>query len=152
MQGSRKTAIKGVILGLCLTMIAGCTALYRNHGYVPSDEDLAAITVGVGTRATVEEVIGAPSTSGAMNDGDYYYVRSRVRHFAYQEPEVVERQVLAISFTQAGVVQNIERFSLEDGKIVPLSRRVTETTITNKGFLCQLLGSIGRFSAGDFLG
>lgn len=152
MQGSRKTAIKGVILGLCLTMIAGCTALYRNHGYVPSDEDLAAITVGVDTRATVEEVIGAPSTSGAMNDGDYYYVRSRVRHFAYQEPEVVERQVLAISFTQAGVVQNIERFSLEDGKIVPLSRRVTETTITNKGFLRQLLGSIGRFSAGDFLG
>ena len=61
------------------------------------------------------------------------------------KPEVVERQVLAISFDDADTVANIERFSLADGNIVPLSRRVTDSSVLNNGLLRQLLGNIGNF-------
>ena len=130
--------------------LAGCSATYQNHGYVPPEEDLMQLAPGVDTRSTVDDVIGAPSASGMLSEGDYYYVRSRVRHYGMFEPEVIERQVLAISFDGQGVVSNIERFDLRDGNVVPLSRRVTDSTVQGKGFLRQMLGNIGNVNPADF--
>lgn len=136
---------------LCVLAIAGCTTMYRNHGYVPSEEDLAQITVGVDTRDSVTEAVGTPSSGGVLNESGFYYVQSRVRHYAYQRPRVVEREVLAISFDSAGVVKNIERFGLEDGQVVPLARRVTDNSVGGNGFLRQLLTNLGNFSPGELL-
>lgn len=136
---------------LCVLVVAGCTSVYRNHGYVPKEEELSEIVVGVDTRDTVAETVGSPSAGGVLDSSGYYYVQSRVRHFAYRRPEVVSREVLAITFDNAGVVRNIERFGLEDGQVVPLTRRVTETAATDNGFLRQLLRNLGNFAAGDIL-
>ena len=136
---------------VAILAVAGCSASYRNHGYIPPEEELSGIIVGIDSRDSVVETVGAPSTTGATNEGAYYYVRSRVKHFAYQVPEVVEREVVAISFDARGVVSNIERFGLEDGQVVPLSRRVTDSSVADKGFLRQLLGNLGNVAAGDFL-
>ncbi len=133
-----------------MTGLAGCTALYENHGYVPPDEDLQQLVAGVDTRATVDDVIGAPSTTGLLGGGDYYYVRSRLKTFGMLRPEVVDRQVLAISFDQQGVVANIERFGLRDGRTVPLSRRVTDNSVEDKGFLQQIMGNLGKLNPTDF--
>lgn len=126
----------------CLIVVTACSATYKNHGYVPLDEDLQNLVVGVDTRATVDDSVGPPSLSGMLGDGNYYYVRSRVREYGMFRPEVVERQVLAISFNEDNTIANIERFGLEDGNIVPLSRRVTDSSVLSNGFLRQLLGNI----------
>lgn len=136
---------------ICTIAIAGCTTLYRSHGYVPSEEDLTQITVGVDSRETVADVVGAPSASGVLNATGFYYVESRVRHFAYRRPEVVEREVLAITFDSNGIVRNIERFGLQDGKVIELQKRVTDNAGESGTFLRQLLNNLGNFSAGDFL-
>ena len=127
---------------VCLT-VGACTPTYKNHGYIPPQEDLDAIIVGVDTRASVEETVGPPSSGGVLNDGGYYYVRSRLWTFGPTAPKEIERQLVAISFDSAGVVNNIERFRLEDGQVVPLTRRVTDTAVSNKSFLRQLIGNIG---------
>jgi outer membrane protein assembly factor BamE (lipoprotein component of BamABCDE complex) len=123
-----------------------CSSVYRNHGYAPTEEDLAAITVGVDTRDTVAETIGAPSSSGVLTDSGYYYVASRFRYYGPREPQVVDRQLVAISFDTAGVVRNIERYGLQDGRAVALQRRVTDSNVADKSFLRQLLGNLGRFN------
>ncbi|WP_120501541.1 outer membrane protein assembly factor BamE [Roseovarius sp. EL26] len=146
----KKRFLSGVgVFGL--VAMTACTAQYSNHGYVPPQEDLAELVVGVDSRATVDDVIGAPSTAGVRSGGDYYYIRSRIRKYGVKAPEVVERQVLAISFDEADQIKNIERFSLADGNIVPLARRVTETSVHGQGFLKQLLGNIGNFDPSQFL-
>ena len=134
---------------LCFLFTAACSATYRNHGYVPSENDLAELVVGVDSRATVDDVIGAPSASGVLSGGDYYYIRSRFRTFGMFKPEVIERQVLAISFDESDTIRNIERFSLADGNIVPLTRRVTDSSVVSNGFLRQLLGNIGVIDPGE---
>ncbi|MBK0326782.1 outer membrane protein assembly factor BamE [Rhodobacteraceae bacterium F11138] len=131
--------------------LAACTKIYRDHGYVPTEEALAEVTVGVDTRDSVNETIGAPSISGVLNDSGYYYVSTRMRHYGATEPRVVERQLVAISFSQSGVVENVERYSLQDGRTIALNRRVTESSVNNKTFLRQLLGNIGNFNPGDAL-
>ena len=146
---SLKTACMAIVLAL-MTALAGCTALYQNHGYVPPDEDLLQLVPGVDTRTTVDDVIGAPSVAGVLSGGDYYYVRSRVKTYGMRRPEVVDRQVLAISFDTRDVIANIERFDLQDGRAVPISRRVTDSSVEGKGFLKSIMGNFGNINPGEF--
>jgi len=147
-----RAGIKWAALAVALTALSACAAAYRNHGYIPSEEELSEIVVGVDTRTSVEEGVGIPSSSGVLNDDGYYYVRTRVRTYAYREPEVVSRQLVAISFNSSGVVTNIERYALEDGRPVVLSRRVTSSSTEGKTFLRQLMGNIGQIGTGGFGG
>jgi len=146
------TRMRTGLLIAVLVASAACTPQFRNHGYIPPEEDLSQIVVGIDTRDTVADIVGEPSTAGVWNDSGYYYVRSRVRTVAYKRPEAIERQLLAISFDTAGVVTNVERFGLEDGRVVPISRRITTSNTADIGFIRRLLGNIGNFNAGDFLG
>lgn len=140
-----------VVLAMAVAALAACTPVYRNHGYVPTDDELALIEVGKDTRDSVALVIGRPSASGLLNDVGWYYVQSHWKHNGAFAPREEERQVVAITFTEAGVVENIERFGLEQGRIVPLSRRVTRPNIKGVGLLRQLFGNIGGLSTDKLL-
>lgn len=135
---------------LMLVVLTACTAQYRTHGYVPLEEDLLQIVPGVDTRGTVEDLVGVPSTSGTLNESGFYYIESEVRTFAWRRPEVVDREVLAITFDQAGVVENIERYGLQDGQVVPLARRITRSGDGDISFVRKLFGNIGGINAGEF--
>lgn len=145
------SGIKRAVIIVCLLALAACTAIYRNHGYIPRDEDLAKVVVGESTPETVGRDVGRPSSTGLLTGGAWYYVGSRFRLYAGRAPQEVDRQVVAISFNDKGVVENVERFGLEKGEVVVLSRRVTESGVKGVGFLRQLLGNIGNFTAGQFL-
>ncbi|HEX9859181.1 MAG TPA: outer membrane protein assembly factor BamE [Paracoccaceae bacterium] len=133
--------------GLCLLTVAACAPVFRNHGYAPTDIELEQIQVGTDTRETVAELVGRPSAAGLLNDMGWYYVQSRWRHFGAREPQEIDRQVVAITFTEAGLVENVERFGLEQGRVVPLSRRVTDSNIKGVSFIRQLFGSLGQLRA-----
>lgn len=150
-RGVLRGVTKAIAISALTLTIAGCTERIRNHGYVPSTDDLSQITVGVDTRATVEEVLGAPSTGGVLNDGGYYYVRTQMRHYAALEPKVVNREIVAVSFDSKGVVTNIETYGLEDGRPVVLSRRVTSDQTKGRSIIQQLFGSLGNVSAENLL-
>jgi outer membrane protein assembly factor BamE (lipoprotein component of BamABCDE complex) len=139
--------VRWVIAGLVLVLTVACSPIVRNHGYVPSDEELALVEVGTDTRETVAEKVGAPTASGLLNDVGWYYVQSRFRTYGPREPREIDRQVVAITFAEDGVVANVERFGLEDGQVVPLSRRVTETNIRGVSLIRQLLGNLGNLRA-----
>jgi len=131
--------------------LIGCAATFTNHGYAPTDDELENIIVGVDTRNSVEETIGRPSSTGVLKEGGWFYISSRVRYFAYKEAEVIDRQLVAVSFNKRGTVTNIERFTLEDGRVVALTRRVTDTGIKGVSFIGQMLGNIGRVNLSDQL-
>ncbi|MFT6674772.1 MAG: outer membrane protein assembly factor BamE (lipoprotein component of BamABCDE complex) [Sulfitobacter sp.] len=142
-------AIQGVCFGLIVSLGA-CTAKYNNHGYIPPQEDLDQITIGVDTRDSVAQKVGTPASAGLLTNSGYYYVRSRQRSIGPLATREIDRQVLAISFSEKGIVQNVERFGLEKGQVVPLERRVTSSAVSNKTFLRQLLGNIGRIAPSGF--
>ena len=139
-----------IALGAAL-FTASCSPVYRNHGYIPTDEDLALVAVGTSTREDVATAVGRPASSGLLEGGDWYYVGSRWRYFGARAPQEIDRQVVAVTFNEAGVVDNVERFGLEDGRVVVLSRRVTKSSVRSLGLIRQLMGSLGRVSAGQIL-
>lgn len=148
---NRMRPIRWAMVGLAMALMVGCTPLYRNHGYVPTDDELALIEVGVDTRESVAQKVGRPSTSGLLNDVGWYYVQSRWQTLGPREPREIDRQVVAISFTPEGQVTDVGRFGLENGQVISLSRRVTETNVQGAGFIRQLLGNIGGLRADQIL-
>ena len=50
-----------------------------------------------------------------------------------------------------GIVENVERFGIQDGQIVALSRRVTDSNTTGVSFIQQLFGSLGNFNPATLL-
>ena len=149
---SRLSAAMRLGLGiLAVVFIASCTNQDRKHGYVPDEADLEQIIVGVDTVDTVADLVGRPSTSGVLSDSGWYYVESKFRQYGPRENKEIDRTVVAISFDSDGVVENIERFGLEDGRVVAISRRVTDSNIKGISFLRQLFGNIGNFAAEQFV-
>ena len=145
---------KGLIramVGLTLGLTVACTPLYRNQGYVPTEDELALIEVGTDTRETIATKIGRPSASGLLNDVGWYYVQSRYKTIGPRAPKEIDRQVVAVSFTEDGIVQDVGRYGLEDGQVIALSRRVTDDGIQGISIIRQLLGNIGRLNADQIL-
>lgn len=143
----RQGRLRPLVALAVVMLLVSCSASYRTHGYVPPDYELSEITVGRDTRESVAEAIGHPRTDGLTGDGSWYYVQSRYRHWAYQAPKEVEREILVITFNRAGVVSNVERFGMEDGRVIVLERRVTETAGGDISFIQQLMGNAARPNA-----
>lgn len=148
MNLARRLTPLALLLALVLT---ACTPIYRNHGYVPDDATLASVAVGQTTRDELPSLIGSPSAEGVLTGSAWFYVRSRFSQFGPYASEEIRREVVAISFSDAGTVSNVERFGLERGRIVVLSRRVTDQGVTAAGALRQILGNFGRFRADQLL-
>ena len=145
-SGIRRAAILAVLI-----VLAACTTIYRNHGYIPNKEDVAKVTVGESTQAEVARDVGRPTSTGLLTGGAWYYVGSKFRHYGARAPKEVERQVMVISFDDKGVVENVEYFGLERGEVVVISRRVTRSSVKGLGIVRQLLSNVGNFSASQFI-
>ena len=140
-----------ILAFVALLGLAACAPVYRNHGYVPPETDLAQVVVGQTTQADLEGMIGKPTAQGLLAGSGWYYVGSRWQFYGMREPREVDRQVVAVSFDESGTVTNVERFGLDRGRVVVLSRRVTDTGITEISLIGQLLGNLGNFQAGDII-
>ncbi len=144
--------LRTVLLLVSLFVLSACAAkLNDSHGYVPDDALLSEVKVGVDTQDTVARLLGRPGTEGIIDDLGWYYVKSDYETFLWRAPVEIDRQVVAVSFNEGGIVENIERFGLEQGRVVVLSRRVTTSNTRGIGFLRQLFSNLGNFDAGEFL-
>lgn len=156
--GGAKAVLGGVFgsvsraLAVIFVVVAvACTPIYSNHGYVPDDKDLADIQTGVDTRDTVAGFLGRPSAEGLLGDKQWFYVQSRWKTYGARAPQEIDRQVVSITFDDAGRVSNIERFGLDKGQVVAISRRITTEPIKGRSALAQIFSSVGRIDPSKFL-
>ncbi len=138
---------QAMMAGVLALSLAACSPVYINHGYVPVEEDLAQISVGKTSRDEVQALLGRPASHGVLEGSGLYYVGSRWVRRGALAPKEIDRQVVAISFDAGGRVANIERFGLENGKVVVLSQRVTDSGIKGVSAVRQILSGFGKLSA-----
>ena len=148
-KGDMKKFLVMPLLGASL-LVAGCVPKVDVHGYVPVAEDIASLSVG-DTQESVRARLGEPTTRGLEGANAWYYISSKVRQVAFFAPREVERQIVAITFTGNRVAM-IQRYGLEDGRLIDLDRNVTVTDGRTLTFFEQFLGNVGNFSAESFLG
>lgn len=132
--------------------IVACAPINRYHGFIPPAEELATLQIGATTKEQAVALFGPPVADRSWVDNTIYYASSHFEQFGPFAPVEVDRQVLALSFDSADRLRNVARYTLEDGRVVTLERRVTDDGIADVTFLGQLLGSFGRVDAGALLG
>ena len=145
----RKNWLRGAATGLVMSGLLACAPVIDNRGYVFDESLLPQLVVGTTSEADIITIMGSPSTVSTLNGGAYYYISSRFITEAYREPRETERRVLAIFLDEDKKIRDLGFYTLEDGNIVTIVARTTETQGRELTFLQQIFGNLGRFESGD---
>jgi outer membrane protein assembly factor BamE (lipoprotein component of BamABCDE complex) len=133
--------ILAVALGL-----AACAPEVSTHGYRLDEAALARLAPGRTGRDETLQLLGSPSSIATFDDRVWYYVTQRTERMSFYQEEVVDQQVIAITFDDRGVIRSIDRENLADGREVALVDRETPTSGSELSLLQQFLGNLGRFN------
>ena len=142
----------GALTALAATLLlaAGCATQRTQNGYVIDEYTVDQLRPGVTDRDSVATLLGTPSTAATFGDANtWYYVSRHSEQFAFMKPEVKEQQVVAVHFNDVGIVESVQRYTLEDGKPIEPVERITPTRGREMTVLEQLFGNLGRFNKGN---
>ena len=145
----RKNCLRGAATSLVMSGLLACVPVVDNRGYVFDESLLPQLVVGTTSEADIITIMGSPSTVSTLNGGAYYYISSRFITEAYRAPRETERRVLAIFLDEDKKIRDLGFYTLEDGNIVTIVARTTETQGRELTFLQQIFGNLGRFESGD---
>src|SRR3546814_5652459 len=132
----------------CATIaLSACGSGGQLPGNTPDPEDVAVIKAGVQSRQDVVDLLGSPSAVSTFEDRKWYYIGQKTQEIAFMKPEVVDRQVLVITFDETGIVEGTKTFGMADAQEIEPVERETPTEGRDLTLIQQLFGNIGRFSS-----
>ena len=146
---TRRQILSGAGAGLAGAVMAACSPVIDYRGYLPKTADIKKLQVGQ-TKGEVKSLLGSPSTTATVysKNDSFYYISSVVERFAFYEPKVIDREILAVHFSPENRVLRFGHYGLEDGKVIDVISRETPTRGRELTILQQLFQNIGRFDAG----
>ena len=133
-------------LALAMVGLGGCETRIEVRGFVPDDDSLATIQIGLQSKDDVRDMLGTPSTVTPFGEDTWLYVSRRTSTVAFMQPTVLSQQVVAVVFDERGVVSDVRKLELADGKVVNHVARATPAPGKELNFLEQLVGNVGRFN------
>lgn len=141
--GRRAAIWSGLVAGLVLI---GCVPQVSNHGYRLDEAAFAQIEPGRTTRDQVLQLLGSPSALTTFDGSVWYYVSQRSERLSFYQDNVVNQDVVTITFDDLGTVASIDRHGLERAHEVSFVERETPTSGSELTAFEQFIGNIGRFN------
>ncbi len=111
-------------------------------------DQLKELVVGTSTKADVSSLLGSPTARATFDDNRWLYISETTRVRIGRTPGVLDQNVVAMNFDDAGVLRGIRTLGQDDARDVAVSSRATPSPGSEASFMQQLLGNIGKFSAG----
>lgn len=122
-------------------LMAGCTPVVSQRGYLADPANENAIKPGIDTQTTVQSRLGHPSTRAAYGGDAWYYISSIESQVAFFNPSVRSRNIMAVYFDKDSKVTDIKRYTLKDGNVVDFETRETPTRGREMTFLQSLFNA-----------
>lgn len=147
-----RRSLTGMVMAGTLLALAGCGSMFQTvrdpRGNKLDEERLAEIQPGVHSRADVATLLGSPNVTSMFTDSTWYYVSAVSRNRIIRPAALDDQKVVAIHFDERGIVSKVDNVAQSEMRPVDPVARVTPTPGTERNFLQQLFGNIGRFGAG----
>jgi len=125
--------------------LTACAPITSYSGFQAIESDPKDVKIGVDTKSTVRARLGSPSTTGTFDPNTWFYMNQLKSRVAFKRPEVIARNVTAISFDKdSEQVKAVNNLTLKDGKVIAFNGRETPTRGRELTILEQLLGNVGR--------
>lgn len=139
----RSVAFAALAAGLLAT--SACAPITTYSGFQAIDASPKDVKVGEDTKSTVRARLGSPSVVSTFEDDVWFYIAQVKERIAFRKPVVVNREVVSIRFNEdSEVVEAVNQYGLEDGKVIAYNDRETPTRGRELTILEQLLGNVGR--------
>lgn len=135
-----------VISLLFLLALSACVTHEQHRGYMTEASRFDKVKTG-DTKEEVIAVLGSPSTTATFGEDTWYYISMKTASSAFSTPKVVDQNIVAISFNERGIVEEIKHTSAEDRRNIAISDEETTTEGNSITVMEQLLGNLGRFNA-----
>jgi outer membrane protein assembly factor BamE (lipoprotein component of BamABCDE complex) len=141
----RSVAWRASVVCLASLVAAGCAEQVLKHGHHLQESDLQQVQPGMSAEQ-VRLALGTPTTtSTAGNANAFYYISSTMKQQAFFDPKETDRQVIAVYFNQAGMVERVANYGLKDGKVFDFISRTTPAPGgRDEGLLKQLFRNLGQ--------
>lgn len=141
--------MKKPIAILSLILLASCLTQNEKRGYSFELSDYQLAKEGISSQDLVIKMMGSPTFIAEDRDGNelWIYFSEDVRKLLFLKPKILNRQVMAISFDNTGIVSKINNYSLKDENNVKFITSYTEVKSSKKGFWSQIFGNIGQVRA-----
>lgn len=142
----RKAAASLLLLTVSAALATGCAERVKNYGRFIEPGKLDDIKVGETTEDQVMDSLGSPTATGTFDANRWYYIGQKMGYRSIRAPELLERDVIVITFNADKVVSDVKHLDAADGEKVNLIEQETPTSGKTLGFFEQLIGNVGRFA------
>ncbi len=143
---SPKAKVRALLFAGCAALLLGaCSTSISQHGALLEDRHITQVTAGM-TQDQVRQVLGSPSTVAAAGRGNaYYYISSKMAQTAFYKPKEIDRRVVAVYFSQMGLVDRVANYGMQDGRVVDfVSRRTPSANTNDETIIKQLFRNLGQ--------
>ncbi|HEY0203691.1 MAG TPA: outer membrane protein assembly factor BamE [Acetobacteraceae bacterium] len=111
-------------------------------------DQLKELVPGTSTRADATSLLGSPTAKATFDDNTWIYIGETTRTRIGRTPGIMQQDVVVLSFDNGGVLRGVKRLNQDDGRDVSVVSRATPSPGSEASFMQQLLGNVGKFSAG----
>ncbi len=131
---------------LCAALaLAACDIPVDQRGNLPDEQNLSQIKPGETDKATVTRLIGSPSSVAAFDANTWYYISQKTKTVAFFRTDVLDQEVIAITFDEDGKVKSINNRGIQDAEAVTPNSNITPTYGREFSTIEQFLGNFGKF-------
>ncbi len=129
------------------TMLAGCSRIKSNQGYIVDEQLVASVQPGVDNRASVQRLLGRPTFTSEFDNSRWYYISRNTTQLAFLNPKPKSQNILTITFDAKGNVAKVDRKGLEQVVSVSPVKEKTPVLGRHDSLFNALFGNIGQFGA-----
>jgi len=153
----RATARALLVLVLLASLpLGGCsfdTSGFLSHpiqarGNRVDSDQLAQLVPGTSTRGDAMALLGSPTARATFDDNTWLYISELTKPVIGATNTVYDQQAITLVFDQRGVLRQVDKKGMDDAVPVNVVTRTTPSPGNESNFVQQLLGNVGRFSAG----
>jgi len=141
-----RIAVMTLFVGLSAASVCACNPTVNPRGNLLTPAALDQITPGSTDKATVTRILGSPSSVATFDDHTWYYISQRTEELAFFKPEVVDREVVVVTFNSDNVVSDVQKLHDRGRNDLEPVARTTPAPGKELSFIEQLLGNFGRFN------
>lgn len=139
------------LLLIALAALPACSVIetprtFRGNKVDP--DQLKELVVGTSTKADATSLLGSPTTRATFDPNRWVYISETTRTRVGRTPGVLAQNVTVLGFDDAGVLREVKTLDQDDSRPVTVVSRATPSPGSEASFMQQLLGNVGKFSAG----
>ncbi len=143
------------LLLLLAGLLGACSRLEyppQTRGNRVTADQLKELVPGTSTRADVASLLGTPTAKATFDDNTWIYISEVTQPRVGRVQGINAQDVVIASFDDRGVLRAFKQLDKDDAKSVSVVSRATPSPGSESSFLQQLLGNVGKFSAGPQAG